>query len=155
VRIFHRLAQDPRNPMNWSAFHSGSREVMAHNRWLIHVGLPVRAVTQFSGITKLTKLPIPAGSSSLALTTSGAYSEGIAHTCRRYGSVAEKHFFCSLWGPQIGLRLISFYSQVYSLVRLAMLLFVVLSMVGFDATRPINCQVSLASRVCLLSYTAS
>ena len=96
--------------------------------------------------TSLT-LPILAGSSSLPLTTSGVYSEGVAHTCGRYGSVPEDHFFCVLCGPSTGLGLISYSLQLYSLTRVATLLFVILGMLGFDSTRPINCQVSPAPNV--------
>ena len=85
---------------------------------------------------------------------SGVYSEGVAHTCGQYGSVALKHFFGVLRGPQRGLRLSFYFLQLYSLTRVGILLGIIISIIGFDSTRQMNCQVIPVSHICLVSYTA-
>lgn len=64
------------------------------------------------------------------------------------------HFFWILWGPQRGPGLISYFLQLYSLSRVGVLLAITLSMVVFDSTHPINCQVIPVSHTCFVSYTA-
>ena len=91
------LAQEQCTQSTGRSFYSGSREALAHCRWPVHVGLPYHAGLQTS---RSVTLRFSAGSSSLPLTTSGMSSEGIAHTCGRYGYVTKVFlFFWVLFGP--------------------------------------------------------
>ena len=75
--------------------------------WHTVDGLYMSVSPSPSTLTWLDRPTILAGSSSLPLTTSGMYSVAVAHTCGRYGSVAEKHRFYDLHNPLGGLTLIS------------------------------------------------
>ena len=67
--------------------NSALREVLARNRWSLHVCLSHFPHVQFNP-------PCPAGSSSLPLTTNGGLSGAISPTGGRYGSVTID---ASLW----------------------------------------------------------
>ena len=75
---------------------------------------------------------------------SGMSSEGIAPTDGRYGFVV---FFRVLSTSISQPRIESYLPQIYSLTRLSTLMAVVLNMVGFDTTIPINCQVGPVSHL--------
>jgi hypothetical protein len=75
---------------------------------------------------------------------SGMSSEGIAPTDGRYGFVA----LCGVSSPPTSQpRIEPYLLQVHFVARVAALLTVILNMIGFDTTSPINCQVSLVSHV--------
>jgi len=103
---FRCLAQEQCTQSTGRSFYSGSREALAHCRWPVHVGLPYHAGLQTS---RSVTLRFSAGSSSLPLTTSGMSSEGIAHTCGRYGYVTKVFFFFwVLFGPPRNLTTVFF-----------------------------------------------
>jgi len=118
------------NAMNDLSCCSGRREALAYRGWSVHVRLVYPSRHLFG-----LNLYLPAGSSSLTSIMSGVSSEGVAPTDGRYGSVTT--------GTSSGLcgRLI-FVLQLYSFTRVTTLLAMITNMIGFDTSRPINCQVS-------------
>ena len=72
----------------------------------------------------------------------GMSSEGIAPTYGRYGFVASIRVSSP---PNPEPKIEPYLQQLYSIARVSTLLAVILNMIGFDVTTPINCQVSPVS----------
>jgi hypothetical protein len=88
-----------------------------------------------------SRFQLAAGSSSLVLTTSGVSSEDIVPTGGRYGYVTIGPHSKGFWS-NLSLR------KVYSITRLATLLAVILNLIFFNVTAPLDCQVSAVFRIC-------
>jgi len=93
--------------------------------------------------------PLPAGSFSPVLNSSGASSGGIAPTAGQYGSV----ILCTRPRRHQSFKTNIPFQKIYSLTRLSVLTFVILNLIGLDVTTPYNCQVNCtpSSTSCLLS----
>jgi hypothetical protein len=84
VRTLLLLSLEFENILN-GFFHSRPSKILARCGWSLYVGL--RGTSLYSRRRSNSKAAVPAGSSSLLLTSSGASFKGIAATGGRSGSV--------------------------------------------------------------------